>query len=83
MIKPYAEKIDAASEQIATLRSLMQRPESVQKELEMGLLQQYLDDESLYIKQTPRVRMRNAKNVGPLQRLQGVCRCSALHSVPA
>ena len=50
------KKIDSASEFIMTLQSLTQRPATSQKELELGLVQQYLDEESLYIKQIPRVQ---------------------------
>ncbi len=47
--------IDSASEDIITLQTLMQKPRSLHKELELGILQQYLDEASLYIKQIPRV----------------------------
>lgn len=56
MRNPYAEKIDSASEHMAILRSLMRKPVIPQKDPEPGLLQQYLDEESLYVKQIPRVR---------------------------
>ena len=55
MQNTHLKKLDSASEFITTLQSLIQNPLAMRKELELGLLQQYLDDESLYIKQIPRV----------------------------
>ena len=53
---PLTKKIDCASEHIVVLQSLMRKLSFTHKGLEQGLLQQYLDEESLYIKQIPRVR---------------------------
>ena len=48
-------QFDSASEHIIRLQGLQKRLTTVTSGLEMGLLQQYLDEESLYIKQIPRV----------------------------
>ena len=55
MSNPLTKKIDCASEYIITLQSLIRKLASIHKGLEMGVLQQYLDEETLYIKQIPRV----------------------------
>ena len=50
------KNIDAASEYIMVLQSILRSLSSQTKFFELGLFQQFLDQESLYIKQIPRVR---------------------------
>ena len=54
MKKVGASQIDYASENIDKLQELRKKLATVQQ-LDQGLLHQYLDQESLYIKQIPSV----------------------------
>ena len=56
MRSSHIKNLDSASEYITNLQSLLQKPRVLQKDFEMDLFQQYLDEESLYIKQIPHVR---------------------------
>jgi hypothetical protein len=71
MRKMSTKKIDCASEYIIALQSLMQKPALTNKELELGLIQQFLDDEALNIKQIPRVAILASK----------MCRIASIFSV--
>ena len=70
-------KFDYASEHIMQLQGMMKWLPNLHKGVEMGLLQQYLDEESLYIKQIPRVGVP-VQLVGLRQRVQSLCRSSVL-----
>ncbi len=50
-------QIDTASGLIAALQSTLKRLKDMGNAVEDGLLQQYLDEEGLYIKQIPRVEI--------------------------
>jgi len=47
--------IDSASVYIMELQTIMQQLVSIQRDLELDLLKQYLDEEELSFKQIPRV----------------------------
>ena len=49
-----ASQVDIISENIAALQLIKKKLISSPEHIEQGLLQQYLDQESLYIKQVPR-----------------------------
>lgn len=51
----FGAQIDSASELFESLKSLKRNISGVGEGLELGLLQQYLDEGSLYVKQIPRV----------------------------
>ena len=55
MHRDVAPKFDCASEHILLLQELQKKLPVEHKSMEMGLLQQYLDEESLCIKQIPKV----------------------------
>ncbi len=61
--------IDTASGLIASLQSTLKRLKCAGAAVEEGILQQYLDEEGLYIKQIPHVS-RLTHRIGLLQRLQ-------------
>ena len=67
MQKISALQIDCASENIAKIQLLKKKLLSTHN-LDQGLLQQYLDEESLYIKQMPRVSPKFDPLLGCLQR---------------
>ncbi len=78
MRRGVAPKFDCASEHIIQLQGLQKRLPAEHKGVEMGLLQQYLDEESLYIKQIPKVptsSLRTRTPPTPFEPLQIVCRC--------
>ncbi len=52
---PQASKVDRASERIMSLQSIVRKLAHAHRTAELGLFQQYLDADSLYIKQLPRV----------------------------
>ena len=49
--------IGLTKELIVRLKLLLQKAADSQKEFELGFIQQFLDEESLYIKQIPSVRI--------------------------
>lgn len=49
-------QLDSASEFIVSFHNIKKKIANLQEGLELGLLQQYLDEASIYIKQIPRVR---------------------------
>ncbi len=53
----HSLRIDLASECITSLQGILQVLMKTQAGLDPGLLHQYLDDASLYLKQVPRVRV--------------------------
>lgn len=60
----FESNIDRASEYIAHLQTLMQQLPHRQKGIEGGIIQQYLDSESLYIKQIPHVNFKKSLMIG-------------------
>ncbi len=51
MQRILASQVDRASENVAALQSLKKKLSAAPLELEQGLLHQYLDQESLHVKQ--------------------------------
>lgn len=59
MISTFSSQIDSVSEYLVSLKNLKRQIASTEEGLELGLLQQFLDESSLYIKQIPRVMIMN------------------------